>query len=439
MHCTKSILIRAKHISGRLVNVKLGFISGLMPTATLFAEVITLKSKRIRLIDCLRGFSLLGILLANMLIFQYGMYGKEFLNLFHAPAAELTAHNIVVLLVEGSFMPIFTFVFGFGMIMMKEGLNAKSRKAGWPLLRRFALLMVLGILHSTFLWDGDILLYYGLVGILLLIFMNRKPKTLLVWCCILLTLTGLMGLVPENKNDKTAQATNQRMEAYVQKTVTLYAEGTYGEIKHDRNTANPMGDRPSLVLVALMLAPILHMPLFLLGMYAAKKQWFVDPELKRGMYRKGMLIFLPLGLLLKSYKLLFPEMIGAGTGVMLGGSLLSIGYIMAFALIYSKYAPSRLLERFEAVGKLSLTNYLMQTVICTTIFYGYGLGWFGKIGVIAGCGLALLIYMMQMFVSSWYITRFKSGPIERVMRMWTYFSLSGKAKRKKAPAAAAEM
>lgn len=151
-----------------------------------------------------------------------------------------------------------------------------------------------------------------------------------------------------------------------------------------------------------------------------------------------MLIFIPLGLAMKSFHLLFPEMIGSGTGEMLGGFALSIGYIMGFSLWYAKSAPSPLMERFEAVGRLSLTNYLMQTVICTTLFYGYGLGWFGKVGVIAYCGLGLIIYGVQLFASGWYLTRFKSGPMERVLRMWTYFSLDGKAKRKKAKPMAVE-
>ncbi|WP_229520876.1 DUF418 domain-containing protein [Paenibacillus sp. GM2] len=353
------------------------------------------------------------------------------LQLFHVTTVESTAHQFVQLFVEGSFMPIFTFVFGFGMIKMKESLNAKKRKAGLPLLRRFALLGGIGFLHSTFLWEGDILLYYGMIGILLLIFMNRQPKTLIIWSCVLLTLVGLLGLFPENKEDKSAKETKQHIEAYVKSTVTLYAEGSYTEIKHDRATADPMGKSPTEMLVLTMIAPMLHMPLFLLGMYAAKRRWFADPAQKSAIYRKYMLIFLPLGLLFKSYNLLYPAQIGAGTGLLVGGSLLSIGYMMAFALTYSKFSSSRLFEYFEAVGKLSLTNYLMQTVICTTIFYGYGLGWFGKIGIILGCVLAFLIYALQMSISIWYNSRFKSGPMERILRMWTYFSFDGKAKRNK--------
>ncbi|TQR34813.1 DUF418 domain-containing protein [Brevibacillus brevis] len=81
--------------------------------------------------------------------------------------------------------------------------------------------------------------------------------------------------------------------------------------------------------------------------------------------------------------------------------------------------------------------WLGNNNICTTIFYGYGLGWFGKLGVLAGCGLTLVIYTAQLFASHWYLTRFSSGPIEKLLRMWTYFSFNGKPKlRVKAPKSA---
>ncbi|RXZ82634.1 DUF418 domain-containing protein [Paenibacillaceae bacterium] len=78
--------------------------------------------------------------------------------------------------------------------------------------------------------------------------------------------------------------------------------------------------------------------------------------------------------------------------------------------------------------KLSLSNYLLQTVVCTTIFYGYGLGLFGKLGVIAGIGIALILYTLQLLGSAWYLTRFRTGPVERVLRIWTYWSWKGRPK-----------
>ncbi|MFB6366292.1 DUF418 domain-containing protein [Paenibacillus elgii] len=383
---------------------------------------------RLSVIDGLRGFSLLGILMANMLVFQYGIWGRGEMQFFALSSADSVVHNLVKIIVEGSFMPIFTFLFGFGMIKMKESMEAKGLKAGRHLARRFLMLLGLGLLHYTYLWEGDILAFYGITGFFLLMFMNRKAKTLLIWGTILLCLFGLLGLAPKAPDDPASKQDRVRMEQYVKDTNLIYGTGTYEQIKHHRQTADPFGMDGLMIFFMLVLAPVFTGPMFLFGMYAAKKQWFADPAGERSAYLKGMLIFLPAGLLLKSLKPLFPELGWAGIGELLGGSILALGYIFGFALLCLTVKNSLWLRRFEAVGKLSMTNYLMQTAICTSIFYGYGLGLFDKLGVAVGCGLAVAIYLVQLFASAWYVKRFSFGPMERLLRMWTYFSFAGKPK-----------
>ncbi|NEW08121.1 DUF418 domain-containing protein [Paenibacillus sp. SYP-B3998] len=387
------------------------------------------RQHRMRIVDGMRGFSLLGILMANMLIFQYGIWGKDEMQFYSLSQPDSIAKILVNILVEGSFMPIFTFLFGFGLIKMKENLERKGLKPKRYLSRRFLLLFAIGAVHANFLWEGDILTFYGCMGFFLLLFMNRKAKTLLIWGLILLSLSGMLGFAPEDPNHPSTKDSSTRMETYVKETIHIYGTGTYEEIKHHRNTSDPLGMDGLFILIALLFAPLIAAPLFLFGMYAAKKQWFQNPDDERLVYLKRMLLFLPAGLLLKSLKHLFPGQGWSAAGEMIGASLLSFGYIFAFAALYMAAKSSPWLLRFEAVGKLSLTNYLLQTIICTTLFYGYGLGWFGKIGVIAGCALALAIYAAQLFASRWYLTRFDSGPVERLLRMWTYFSLSGESKR----------
>ena len=84
--------------------------------------------ERVRIIDVIRGFSLLGILMANMLIFQYGLYGKDKLGLFHPSAWDIGAHKLLQIMIEGSFMPIFMFLFGYGLYKMKDSLVSKGLK-----------------------------------------------------------------------------------------------------------------------------------------------------------------------------------------------------------------------------------------------------------------------------------------------------------------------
>ncbi|UKS24743.1 DUF418 domain-containing protein [Paenibacillus sp. HWE-109] len=385
------------------------------------------QPNRLSIIDSMRGFSLLGILLANMLIFQYGIWGKDEMAVYSLSQVDSITKTLLHIFVEGSFMPIFTFLFGFGMINMQESLAAKGLKPKRYLGRRFLLLLAFGIAHGTYLWEGDILVFYGGMGLFLLLFMNRKAKTLLIVGALLLGLFGLLGLAPESTNHLSTMEDKIRMETYVKDTFTIYGTGTYEEIKHHRNTADPLGLNEYLIITMMLFAPLMTAPLFIFGMYAAKKQWFREPDNVRAVYLKRMLIFLPIGVLLKVAKTVFPDYGWSEMGEMIGSNLLSLGYIFAFALCYVSAKSSPWLLRFEAVGKLSLTNYLLQSVIGTTIFYGYGLGWFGKMGVVAGCGLALIIYLGQLFISRWYLTHFTFGPVERVLRMWTYLSFNGKA------------
>ncbi|GED68188.1 hypothetical protein BRE01_18900 [Brevibacillus reuszeri] len=388
------------------------------------------KQNRIHIIDGLRGFSLFGILMANLLIFQYGIWGKDEIELYAITVFDTGIYKLVKILIESSFMPIFTFLFGFSMIKMKESLEAKGLGTKRYFARRFLLLLVLGTLHSEFLWEGDILGFYGMMGFFLLLFMNRKPKTLLAWGIVVLCVISLIGLIPAEKNSPENAADHARMEVYVQKTMTVYGTGTYDEIRHHRLTSDPLGLPDYVMAIILLLAPILTVPMFLFGMYAAKARWFERPQEERASYFTKMLIFLPIGLFLKTGKVLAPGYWWSTIGDISGGVILAIGYIFAFVWLFSSRPSSSWLMRFQAVGKLSLTNYLLQTVICTTIFYGYGFGLFGKLGVLAGCGVSLVIYIVQLYLSPLYVKRFRYGPVERLLRMWTNFSLSGNPKAK---------
>ena len=109
---------------------------------------------------------------------------------------------------------------------------------------------------------------------------------------------------------------------------------------------------------------------------------------------------------------------------MIGGSLLAIGYICLFAFAYTQFADSPILSAFENVGKLSLTNYMMQSVICTFIFYGYGLGAFARLGVVGGILLAVIIFAVQVFSSTLYLKYFERGPLEKLMRSIVYLKIS---------------
>lgn len=393
--------------------------------------------QRIRVIDAIRGFCLLGILLANMLIFQYGIYGKEEMQLFNPTPTDEVTHQVLKVAVEGSFMPIFMFLFGYSLFKLREGLVAKGLKPARYMVRRFFMLIGLGLLHSMLLWEGDILLAYGITGFFLLLFVKRKPKTLIIWGVILSIL--MSGLGYDLKEDTPKE--KARMHDYVEESITVYGEGTYQEIMNFRQEEDPL-DLPVAVMAVLMaLMPMLMMPMFLFGIAAANKQWFHNPKRERRKFAWLSGILLPLGLLLKAIAVLKPDWAWSSVLLSLGGQLLAFGYIFGLAFVMSFLSKrSYIIMAFESVGRMSMTNYLMQTVICTTIFYGYALGWFGEIGVLNGVLLGIAIYAVQAVVSSFILFWFKNGPFELLLRIATYWSFSGKARvsKKAADAQAAD-
>lgn len=397
------------------------------------------SKKRVQLIDALRGFSLAGIVLANMLAFQYGMFGQSAPELFGIVGADRAFHSFLLITVVGSFMPIFAFMFGFGMIKLSESLQSRELRPKCHLARRFLMLFGIGMLHITFLWEGDILMFYGVLGFFLLMFLNRKPKTLQIWAVLLLAGAGLFGLLAFNPLDPLAH-TSTHMESYILQSKDVYGSGSYAEIKNFMNNADPFGGDfdETLALLVLVSAPLMVMPMFLFGMRAARIGTFGDPQAMRHIYLRRAVILIPVGLMLKAYGVLAPQLSvggwpGMGIGGALGGTLLALGYIYAFALLYVGSSRARLIGRFEAVGRLSLTNYLMQSVICTMIYYGYGLGLFGRAGVFIGAVIALAVYGLQLWISPLYLKKFRSGPFEHSLRIWTYLSWKGQPKKKRRP------
>ncbi len=382
--------------------------------------------KRTTVIDAIRGFSLLGILMANILIFQYGVYGKDELHLFNPTSWDLIGHDMLKIFVEGSFMPIFSFLFGFSMIKMKDSLTAKGLKFGRNIVRRSILLIILGFLHSL-LWEGDILLFYGTITFFLLMFVNRKPKTLMIWGSVFLLLS--IGISYGSYNPTPEDA--QRMMSYVKETIDLYGTGTYSEIMYHRINSDPLGLPGWVVpIVLFILVPLILGALFLFGMAAAKRGRFMSPGTEKKLYLRYAVICVPVGIAAKTMSVIL------GTGhtwstlmQAAGGQILAIGYIYLFAFLYAHSSEKSVIVRsFEAVGRMSLTNYLMQTFICVLIFYGFGIGLFGKLGVLPGILLALMIYTAQAVFSLLILNRFRIGPVEWLLRIGTYWSWSGRPK-----------
>lgn len=382
-------------------------------------------AERVEILDIFRGFALLGVLVANMRGFSGPMMAYFDHTLMWQEPANRAAQFVVDAFVSGKFITIFSFLFGVGFAIQME--RAEARPAGF-LGRRFGALMALGLVHIFLLWWGDILLAYSVFGFALLLFRRREPKTLLWWAAVLylFPLLGFgMGAMAAHFNPE-AMKQPPADPAELARLIRVYATGGYGQILIER--AKEAGQ-------ALMFVPFFGprlLGLFLLGTWVWRRgilQGLANREtLLRRCQLWGFAVGLPLGLggevfmLVKAPVMSQPSLDGlvyfAVNSVAVPA--LSAAYLATVASLGTGGAWRKRVHWFAPVGRMALTNYLTQTVVCTMIFYGYGLGWFGKVGPIAGLGLAVAIYGAQMRLSRWWLGRWRQGPAEAAWRWVTY-------------------
>nr|WP_239646681.1 DUF418 domain-containing protein [Bacillus zhangzhouensis] len=374
-----------------------------------------LKGSRVELIDSLRGFSLLGILIVNMLNFQYDYdFEKMFDSSFWGQEFGVYVTEI---LFQGSFYPIFSFLFGYSFIKLIESTKAKGLNTNAIVVRRGFGLIVLGMLHYIFIWNGDILLYYGACMLFLMMFMSSWIKTMLIWSGVL----GALSLVVSPYMMKLVHGTDELL-------TDVYAKGDYADILLSRITVEDdmMIVTIILAIVSITLMPILGFlfgtmtvgPFALLGMVIGKRGHLTEED--RGMaYRKGWVWVIVVGLALKCAT--FIDAPWSEFVMVLGGYVLAIGYIQAFIVFYYSKAAEGLKRLLAGLGRLSLSNYLAQSIICTTIFYSYGLGLFGQMGSMFGLLLAVGLYTAQLFISYLYLKKWRRGPVEWMMGKWVYW------------------
>lgn len=393
-----------------------------------------MPGERVVSMDVIRGIALLGILISNMIFMSqpYGINGLRS-ELWFSPVDKL-ADWISVILVEGKFYPIFSILFGLGVSMQMERASARGLDFKEVYLRRLYILMGFGVLHAVLLWDGDVLLAYGLCGLLLLCFRNRASKTLLVWAAGLILAMSLLMLVlslliyllsahPSFEADMMedyAEAEENRNEMF-----GIFVHGSYADAVVYR-----LGEMFGTAMYTLLYAPV-YLGLFLLGMWAGRERIFKEVG-KHERLLRGMLIAGGAAGLLANVFGTWMQMAGltnSNYGLMLMGiSIMSVfGPVLAIAymaglvlLIHHKPSFSSLYAPFAAVGRMALTNYLAQSLIATTVFYGYGLGLVGDVGRLQTIGISFLIFAAQVAYSFIWLRFFRYGPMEWLWRRLSY-------------------
>jgi len=386
-------------------------------------------NERVRGLDIVRGAAIFGILLVNVTTFRphpATLGGMPWTDL-----PDRVAKWDILFFAQGKVWPVLAFLFGLGFAVQLE----RARARGEPILPRYArrltALLGIGLLHNVLLWDGDILVNYALIGFLLLPFARRRPRTVLRWAVGLLT--AFVGLFVVAALVVALQGPTHPSAAPVVPAVdpadALHRTATYGALVRARLNALGASATENLGGSPLTLA------IFLLGLYVGQRGILTHPEAYRSLLRRAVRWAWPIGLL---GALLFTLISVAAPPVMAlptparmllaaadvpGILALSVAYVAGLTLLLQRPPWAARLTPLAAVGRMALTNYLLQSLVCTTLFYGYGLGWYGRVGPLAGIGLAVLIYGLQVPLSVWWLRRYRFGPVEWAWRSLTYGAL----------------
>lgn len=389
------------------------------------------SSERHVILDALRGFAILGICLANYPEFSlYTFQPADTAAAMPSAGVDRLLRHALYVLVDGKFYTLFSLLFGIGFSIIIA--NAERRGAdGFRIFyRRMAVLTVIGLLHLMLIWSGDILMLYALLGMLLPLFRRTSDRGLLRASAFFLLLPVAV--------DALTEACGVRLSAPAVRAQWYYC-GLYGITEENfgywlRDAGSYREVFQFLVQGALVRVQefvdgnryFKVLGLFLLGFYIGRNRMYAQLEQRRRLLRRvtvfGLAVGLPLSLLyawsgmnghpwgLAAHTLIYTVSVYP----------MGLAYLCGCCLLYLRRKDAALWRALAAPGRMALTNYIGQSVIGMFIFYGIGLGWGARVGLVQTEAVALAVYLLQMLVSHWWLAAFRFGPLEWIWRMLTY-------------------
>lgn len=411
--------------------------------------------ERVAAVDVLRGFALLGILAMNIVAFAwpFSAYDNPDLGVIGSVQANRVSWLFSHLVFSGKMMSLFSMLFGAGLVLMTGRAEKRGASIRGVYYRRVGWLIVFGLIHGYLIWSGDILFAYGLCGLLLYPFRHKTPKTLIALGAGLILFSALTtavlgfgmdwyaGQVESLQARQAAGETLRESEieqlrgwteiqTMFQPTPEQFAEdiaifrGSYLEILPKRaseTAAFQLFYLPIIGIWGIAGRMLLGMGLMKLGVFAAAR----SRRFYLGMALIGYGIGLPLTIAgaVGAWSSGFNMVHDMGRGQVLsylGTVPVALAHAAVVMLMVQNGAIAWLQARLAAVGRMALTNYFAQSLISTTLFYGYGFGLFGRLDRPALWLVVLSIWALLLWYSPLWLARFRYGPAEWLWRTLTY-------------------
>jgi uncharacterized protein len=390
--------------------------------------------RRIEAVDMVRGFALFGVLLVNM--FNFGSGG-----LFWNEPLDEFAWSVKRFFFETKSWRLFSLLFGFGFALQLARASELGSKFLPVYLRRMLILFAIGAGHAL-IYDGDILMLYAELGLILILFRNVSPRLLLVLSVALLAVFPI-GRVATSLGGPTQVV---RAADYSSRLAAATAE-----IEEDRRThVIAVGSMREVMAANAHLTNPLRRPfgpesspavfaMFLLGLYVGRRRIFQDVSKHTLLIQRVFWWGFPIGLASMGAE----RMLNATTGYEVfgeqhatvlpqlfgdvlftyGSTSLALSYAAGITLLAQGERGRRVLAPLGAAGRLALTVYVSGSVMFGTLFYGFGFGQSFWLGPAAVTAYAVLFFTVQIVFSVWWTNRFRFGPLEWVWRALTYVTL----------------
>ncbi len=403
--------------------------AGLEPQKPAMAPVA--GNERIDVIDILRGLALFGILTANMRGFAAPLeiYGN--INRLFTHNIDWIAQAFVNSVFQGKFITLFAFLFGLGFAVQMTRAEERGKPVSfYP--RRLAILLCIGLIHALLIWPGDILFDYACTGFALLLFRKRKQKTVAtwavsLWCVPLLIYTGFyiaswFGIKPPGMGG----GDQQKVAKMLEHAISVYRDGSYfARVQQNwKEWLNFHSPQTPLFYAVFIL------PRFLAGLWVFRSGLLKNPLEYMPTIRKVMWSGLGVGLLMDAIVLYCRfivdppnnKMTFAGYTMMMAREIslpaIAAFYAASVFILMQNVSWKRIVAPFAAVGRMALSNYLVESLFFTLFFHYSKI--YGKMGPALGFIPTILFFAIQVVASNWWLQRYQFGPAEWAWRSLTY-------------------
>jgi len=375
-------------------------------------------------VDAVRGFALFGVLLVNM--YNFGAYATEWTGSVDRAFSTLM-HSVF----ETKSLRLFSLLFGFGFALQLSRVISQTVGSMWFYFRRLLILFVFGMVHVLF-FDGDILMEYAALGLILVAFRNVHRRMLLVLACVLLAAFPLGNLIHTPNEDDMAMQSEDALPLAELREDHPYL-GSPMDVFQANATAIPPGiwsnlhgPESSLVIFSMFLLGLYvgrtrilheitpHLPLIRkvfgwgigIGGVSALTEWWLKQTFGYAVFSENTASdgFRFLGDVLFAY----------------GSTALALGYGAGIVLLTQKPEWQTVLRPLQNLGRMGLTVYLSGTAMFTTLFYGYGFGQLFLLGPAATSFYAALFFVILLIFCNWWLGKFRFGPAEWLWRSLTY-------------------